>query len=151
MIDKKLEIKQIFDVPMETVWDAWTNPESLKQWKSPEGMTTPEVDVHLTVGGTYRIVMEGHDMPNPAHNGKMAITGEYLEIEKPTKLVYTWLWEGAPAGTHTTTVTILLRKLDEERTELTLIHSGFADENMYNEHNKGWVSTLKSLQQFLAH
>lgn len=36
MSDLKLELKQVFDAPIEKVWDAWTNPESLKEWKSPE-------------------------------------------------------------------------------------------------------------------
>lgn len=131
------------------MWDAWTNPESLKQWKSPEGMTTPEVEVDLRIGGKYKVVMEGHDMPDPSHNGKVTVAGEYLEIDKPNKLVYTWLWEGLPAETHKTTVTILLKKLDENRTELTLIHAGFADDKMQQEHNTGWLSTLKKLEEFL--
>ncbi len=147
---KQLTITRVLNAPIEKVWDAWTNPESLKQWKSPEGMTVPEVTIDLVVGGTYRVVMEGHDNSYPNYNGTTVVGGSYMEIEKPTKLVYTWLWEGAPAETHTTTVTIQLKSLDKTKTELVLTHSGFADDNMKVEHDSGWMSTLKKLDQFLS-
>lgn len=134
---------------IQRVWDAWTHPEEVKQWLSPEGMTNPEVTVDLKVGGAYRIVMEGRNMPNPQHNGKMAVGGTYLEIEVPTKLVFTWLWEKAPPGTHTTTITILLKAVDSNTTELTLIHTGFPDDTMRHEHNMGWNSTFRKLEQYM--
>ncbi len=149
MDDNKVEITKVLNAPIEKVWDAWTNPESIKQWLSPEGMTNPEVSNDFNIGGTYRIIMEGHNMPDPNHNGIMAVGGEYLEIEKPHKLVYTWLWENAPAETHTTKITILFKKLKAMQTEMILIHSGFADDAMRHEHAIGWSSTFEKLDLFL--
>ena len=149
MNENKLELKRVIKSPIEQVWDAWTKPEQMKEWFSPEGMTRPEATADVKVGGAYRIVMEGHNMPDPKHNGKMPVGGTYVEIDKPNKLVFTWLWEGVPADTHTTTVTIMLKQIDETHTELTLIHEGFPDENMQKEHNMGWESTFNNLEQFL--
>ncbi len=149
-MDKNIvKITKILAASIDKVWDALTNPDSIKQWLSPEGMTNPEVTNEFRVGGIYRIVMEGHNMPDPAHNGRMAVGGTYLEIEKPNKLVYTWLWENAPAETHTTRITILLKELGDIQTEMTLVHSGFADENMRQEHSSGWNSTFNKLDHFL--
>jgi len=149
MKDRTLRITHTLYAPIEDVWDAWTNPESMKQWLSPEGMTTPDASVDLKVGGAYRVIMEGKNMPNPDHNGQMAVGGEYLEIEKPTKLVFTWLWEDSPVDTHTTKISLLFNKIDENTTELTITHSGFADENMQKEHDMGWKSTLRKLDMFI--
>lgn len=149
MNNNQVKITKVLDASIEKVWDAWTNPESIKEWLSPEGMTNPEVTNDFKVGGKYRIVMEGHDMHDPTHNGIMPVGGKYLEIEKPNKLVFSWLWENAPAKTHTTKITILLIKIDEEKTEMTLIHSDFADDNMRHEHDMGWKSTFNKLEQFL--
>lgn len=149
MADLKLEIKQVFDAPIEKVWDAWTNPESLKQWKHPEGMTTPSAQVNLEQGGEWSVVMEGDMINGNEHTHSLTLNGKYLEIDKPHKLVYTWLWEGQDPQTHNTTVTILLSKLEENKTEVILIHSGFPDQNMVDEHTFGWNSTLKNLQKFL--
>ncbi len=147
--DISLEIKQVFDAPISKVWDAWTNPDSLKQWKSPEGMTTPEVSVDLKVGGKYKVVMVGMDQANPTAPERATVGGEYLEIDEPNRLVYTWLWEGAPAATHTTTVTVKLNKINDHQTEVILIQSGFVDQNMKEEHAKGWHSTFNKLNVFL--
>jgi uncharacterized protein YndB with AHSA1/START domain len=147
--ERKVEITKTLNAAVEKVWDAWTNPESMRAWFSPEGMTTPEVEVNLSVGGKYRIVMEGKTIEDPNHTRQLAVGGEYLEIEKPNKLKFTWLWEGSPKETHTTTVTVLIQKTDEGMTKLTLLHTGFADENMQYEHKMGWISTLSKLEQFL--
>lgn len=32
---------------------------------------------------------------------------------------------------------------------MELIHTGFADDNMMNEHNMGWQSTFNKLEKFL--
>lgn len=150
MNEQKFELKRTIKAPIEKVWDAFTKPEQMKEWFSPEGMDRPEATAHVEVDGEYRIVMEGKDMPDPKHNGKMPVGGTYKIVEKPNKLVFSWLWEGAPAETHTTTVTILLKKMDEMSTELTLIHEGFPDEHMMNEHNMGWESTVNNLEKFLS-
>lgn len=149
MDERQVKITKTLNAPIEKVWDAWTNPKSIRGWLSPEGMTNPEVEADLLVGGKYRIVMQGHNMPDPNHNRKIAVGGEYLEIEKPNKLVFTWLWEGSPKETHTTIVTVLMQKIDKNKTKLTLIHTGFADDDMQNEHNTGWTSTFSKLEQFL--
>jgi uncharacterized protein YndB with AHSA1/START domain len=88
--------------------------------------------------------------PGDDKSMNVAVGGEYLEIERPNKLVYTWLWEGAPKETHTTTVQVMLKKIGENKTELTLIHSGFPDDNMEMQHNQGWISTLNNLERFLS-
>ncbi len=150
MDETQVKITKMLEAPIEKVWDAWTNPESIKEWLSPEGMTNPQVSNDFVVGGKYRIVMEGHDMPDAKHNGIMAVGGEYVEIEKPHKLILTWLWEGAPAETHTTKITVLLKSLDERQTEIALIHSGFADDAMRHEHDMGWNSTFRKLDLFLT-
>lgn len=149
MTNSEVKITKVFNVPIDKVWDALTNPESIKQWHAPEGMTNPEVTGELLVGGKYKIVMEGHNMPNESYNGIMSVGGEYIEIDKPHKLVFTWLWDGAPAQTHTTTVSMTLNDMGD-KTELELIHNGFADDNMMLEHNAGWESTLTKLEKFLS-
>lgn len=148
MSENKIVIKRKLHASIEKVWDALTIPSNLAQWHSPEGMTCPEVTGDLRVGGRYRIVMEGKNMPNPDHNGIMAVGGEYLEIERPTRLVFTWLWEGAPEKTHTTHIEINLKEIDGT-TDLELIQSGFPDDHMKHEHDMGWNSTFNKLDVFL--
>jgi uncharacterized protein YndB with AHSA1/START domain len=116
MDNNQVQITKKLNAPIDQVWDAWTNPDSIKQWLSPEGMSNPEVHNDFYIGGTYRIVMQGHNMTDPNHNGVMTVGGKYLEIEKPTKLAFTWWWENAPAATHTTKVVISLHAINRNDT-----------------------------------
>lgn len=145
MNDSKLEVKRIFNAPIEKVWDAWTNPKSMMQWKSPESMRTTNVQVDLKVGGSYSVTMEGKT-PHDNTDIKGTVSGVYKEIEKPTRLVFTWTWDWQPEAT---TVTVNLKKVDDTKTEVTLIHEGFETAESKAQHNQGWESTFTKLDTFL--
>lgn len=138
----KLELKQVFDAPIEKVWDAWTTPEQLVKWQHSPSGESKTATLDLKEGGEWRLVMidNNHDLP---------VGGKYIEIDKPNKLVFSWLWEGQNPETHTTTMTILLNKVEENKTELTLIQTGFPDQNMVEEHTAGWKEILGILDEYL--
>ena len=72
-----------FSAPRELVFAAWTQPKQLAHWWGPHSMTNPVCEVDLRPGGRYRIVMrspEEFDYP---------LDGEYREIVKPQRLVFT--------------------------------------------------------------
>lgn len=143
MNDKKIEITRIFDAPIEKVWDAWTKAENLMQWKSPEGMTTPEAHVDLRVGGTYRVIMAGgHAGPN----GKVIVGGTYKTIQKPNTLIFSWNWEGQDEETE---ITVLLKALSDTQTEMVFTHEGFVNKKSMKNHEHGWLSTFNKLEKFL--
>jgi len=143
-----LELKQVFDAPIERVWEAWTNPEQLVKWQHSPSGDSKTADTDLKVGGEWRLVMrDKNDQDQSDHD--VPVGGKYIEIDKPNKLVFSWLWEGQNPDTHTTTMTILLNKLEENKTELTLIQTGFPDQNMVNEHTAGWKEILGLLEEYI--
>ncbi len=78
-----LMLERIVDVPPNLVWDAWTQPNLLKQWFAPKPWTTVECALDLRPGGLCRTVMrspEGQDFPND---------GCYLEVVPNQRLVFT--------------------------------------------------------------
>ena len=75
--DSLLRIVRRFSVAPEVVFDALTNPESMRIWW---GENT-EFDIDLRVGGRWTVVRREVDTEYLA-------TGEYLEIERPHRLVY---------------------------------------------------------------
>jgi len=81
--DLDLILERIVDVPRAQIWNAWTNPELLKQWFTPAPWTTRECDIDLQPGGIFRTLMcspEGQEISN---------LGCYLEIIPNEKLVWT--------------------------------------------------------------
>ncbi len=130
-----LEVEQVVPAPVDEVFDAWLDPAALKVWMTPApGMTVPDVAVNPVVGGRFRLVM---------HDGTRAIPheGEYLTIERPRLLVFTWVSE--PAGD--TVVTVRFEPVDEHRTRVVLTHDRFARPAACDGHRTGWTRILASL------
>src|SRR5262245_26883143 len=78
-----LVLERVVDVAPELVWAAWTEPEHLKKWFTPDPWQTVDCEIDLRPGGIFRTVMrspEGKNFPN---------VGCYLEVVPNQKLVWT--------------------------------------------------------------
>ncbi len=140
-MDNRLQLKRTIASSIESIFKALTDPEELKQWFAPEGMTTPIVNFKPKIGSSYRICMQGKD-------GKQYCSvGKIQELEEPIKLVLSWKWEGVDSKE--TLLTFSLKKVDENVTELILIHEGFTSEKDMGEHKKGWTTALNKLEEHL--
>lgn len=132
----ELRLSRTLPSPAERVWQAFTDPAALAAWLWPERFaTTAEVD--LRVGGRYRIEGPG---------AGMAVAGEYVAVEAPRRLVFTWRWDGEPDET---LVTVELTPT-AAGTELVLVHERFTDDAQRDEHAKGWSDCLDRLPGWLA-
>lgn len=49
-MEKKLEVKRVFNASIEQVWKVWTEPEYVKQWWGPENFTCPFAKIDFQVG-----------------------------------------------------------------------------------------------------
>lgn len=142
-----LRLVRIFDAPRERVFAAWAEQEQFIQWMCPPGVTIDECVIDVRPGGAWRI--KGRQ-----ESGRIfASSGKYLEIEKPTRLVFTWAHHAdgdysLPRG-HETTVRIELRAVGA-KTELTLIHGPFIDTPSFDAHRNGWMGSFDKLETFLG-
>jgi uncharacterized protein YndB with AHSA1/START domain len=82
--------RRAFNAPARLVFAAWTEPEHLRHWRGPRGFELVACEVDLRVGGRYRFV---HRAPDGSRH---VFHGRYLEIERPSRLVSTFVYEGAP-------------------------------------------------------
>jgi len=79
-----------FDAPVGLVFDVLTNPEHVIHWFAPFEDTMTVCEIDLRVGGSYHMVFVTSD------GTECSFRGTYLEIEQPSRLVSTWLFEGWP-------------------------------------------------------
>jgi len=86
---KAITLEKTYDAPLETVWQAWTNPEQLKQWWGPDNVTIPECEVDLKVGGKFYIVMEAGEAMGPYKGTLWPMQAEFTVVEPNAKLTYT--------------------------------------------------------------
>jgi uncharacterized protein YndB with AHSA1/START domain len=80
---KELFINHLFDAHKEAVFQAWTDPEQLKQWYAPDGCSITFKVIDVKQGGHFHSCI--HD---PIH-GDCWIKGTYLEVLPNQKLVFT--------------------------------------------------------------
>ncbi len=111
--DTEITLTRLFDAPRELVWDAMTTPEHVKQWWGilDEHSSVPVCEIDLRVGGKWRFVGRNANGDIPA------FYGEYKEIDRPNRLVYTEIFEPFPDGP--SLVTQLLTE-EQGKTRLTV-------------------------------
>lgn len=125
-----LVVTETIAAPRDLVFGYFTDPQRYATWMGTE------VTLEPTPGGTYRAGMrEG-----------LAAAGEFVEVEPPRRVVFTWGWEDhpvVPAGS--STVEVVLEEVDGA-TRVTLTHRGLPSADERAHHGEGWRLYLGRLQ-----
>ena len=115
-----LRIERTFQAPAAAVFDAWTSEEVLRRWwHAGHDWETTEAEVDLRVGGVVRVVMR-----DPHKDAEYGGGGNYTEIEPPSRLAFTWTWDG---DTRQTLIEVDFEETDGVTT-VSFTHSGLWDE-----------------------
>lgn len=86
--DLEIVTTRKFDAPIALVFDVMTKPEHVRHWFAPFRDQVTICSIDLRVGGDYHIVFVTPD------GIECSFRGTYLEIERPTRTVETWWFEG---------------------------------------------------------
>ncbi len=133
----RLVLTRVLPASREKVFAAWTDEGLIKQWFCPqEGMTVPVAEFDVREGGTYRLVVED------AEGKTYSPSGVYEKIVTDEQLIFSWKWADSELITR---VTIELRALGDNETELTLTHEGFPETEIRDRHIQGWEGCLAKL------
>jgi uncharacterized protein YndB with AHSA1/START domain len=118
----------------ETVWEFLVDPDLAIRWMGQ----TASLDARP--GGEYRVgVIPGH-----------TASGEFVELDPPHRVVFTWGWEAGPNGEEnavppgTSTVEIELIP-NGEGTTLRFNHYGLPGAEAAQSHGHGWDHYLARL------
>jgi uncharacterized protein YndB with AHSA1/START domain len=136
-MSRAIVVERHLPAPPGEVFDAWSRPERLAEWMRPgEAMRPATVEVDFRVGGRFRIVM--HD-----DEGDYEHEGEYLEIDPPRRLVFTWISRFLDPEESATRVTVELEPDGAEGTHLRLTHDEIPPGDSYEGHPDGWRRILE--------
>jgi uncharacterized protein YndB with AHSA1/START domain len=80
-----LVLERVLNAPVDLVWEAYTNPEHIKQWFAPRPYQTTEIELDLRPGGIFRFRLVGPDGFDTGHG----IPGCVLEVIERQKLAWT--------------------------------------------------------------
>jgi uncharacterized protein YndB with AHSA1/START domain len=138
-----LELDHSFRATPERIFAALTEPRELVEWWGPFGFTTPEIELDLRVGGGFRLGMQ------PPDGEMFHLSGEFLEIEPPSSLAYTFRWEEPDPDDRETVVRLTVATVSADVTELSLRHRGFATEARRALHHGGWSDSFQRLAEHI--
>lgn len=85
---KHLHFERSYPTPVATVWRAWTEPDLLRRWWSPEHTTVTDCDVDLRVGGAIHIVMEAGEGMGKYQGTRWPMSGTFTRIDHHQQLAY---------------------------------------------------------------
>jgi glutathione S-transferase len=136
----RMFVETMIQAPREKVFEAWTNSKSVSQWMRPKGVSSAKAELDVRVGGKLRILTNGAD-------GVREYTGEYREIDAPSKLVFTWLSHDTDAQPTEVTVELSEDEL-EPGCHLALSHAGFVSPAAMQHYGAAWNVMLEKLAMF---
>ena len=84
--ERELVVTRTFNAPAHIVFEAWSKPELLTRWWTPEsfGISFISCEADVRTGGTYRFVFSHPDFEQP-----MAFFGRYIEVTPCSRIVWT--------------------------------------------------------------
>ena len=135
-----VKVTYSFSASPKRVFDAWLNPETTGQWlfATPTGRMV-RVEIDPRVGGRFVLVdrRNGEDVEH---------TGEYLEIDRPRRLVFTF---GVPKYSPLFSKVTIEVEPAAQGCDLTLTQEQVPVEYLSSS-EKGWTGILAGLARCLA-
>jgi uncharacterized protein YndB with AHSA1/START domain len=141
--DDELLIVRTFDAPVALVFRIWEDRDHMMRWLGPKDFTCTHLTSDFRPGGKWRacIVSDAY--------GENWMGGEYREIERNSKIVYTFAWDDGPdAPGLLTLVTVTFREADG-RTIQSFHQTPFASVQSRDSHIGGWQQCFDRQQAYV--
>jgi uncharacterized protein YndB with AHSA1/START domain len=137
-----LELKRVLPAARPIVFGAVTDPNQLAKWWGPNGFTIPTLEFEPRAGESYRIEMQ------PPEGESFHLTGEFLEVDPPARLTFTFVWDPPDPDDLATLVALSFRDLGGS-TEVSLTQGPFRTEARRELHRDGWTDSLDKLERLI--
>ncbi len=121
----------------------WTEPESLRRWWGPKGVTCPAAQIDLQPGGSYTI-------DNLLPDGSVIrISGEFERVDPPHELVFSWRVSAGDASPPQSRQRVTVRfETAAGGTDVVVRHQRIPDEATRVNHREGWIGCLEGLERY---
>jgi uncharacterized protein YndB with AHSA1/START domain len=113
----------------ETVFRYFTDPARYVQWMGDHAT------LQSVPGGTYHVRMRDG----------VAAAGEFVEVDPPHRIVFTWGWTHDQAVAPGTTRVVVTFDEEDGGTRVVLRHHDLPDDTQRDHHRKGWETYLDRL------
>jgi uncharacterized protein YndB with AHSA1/START domain len=133
-----------FNVPVEQLYEAWTDPEQLKQWWKPMDLSLSEVTNELKENGQILYKFEGES------GSGLTITGNYQSVQPGERLVYTWNWALPDDKLNSQFKLEVSFSSNNAGSSIEVSQQEDADQESVKPKEGGWDNQLNNLAAFLT-
>jgi uncharacterized protein YndB with AHSA1/START domain len=142
--DREIRMTRVFDAPRDLVFEAHSSCEHMSNWWGPRKYEVASCEMDFRPGGTWRIVhrADGED--------DQGFHGEFREIVRPERIVWTFEWEGMPG--HVSVETLTLEEQGGKTTvTATSVHDSQEDRDgmLQSGMEEGAAETYDRLDEYL--
>jgi len=147
--EHELVIERVLKVPRALAFEVWTSPQHLANWWGPRdeqgrNFTMPSCEMDFRPGGAYRICIRSPQGEDHWHSG------QYREITRPERLVFTFGWERPGDAFAPTLVEVDFLEEGPQATRIRFRQSGLPSAAERDGHRSGWNECLARLAGHLA-
>jgi uncharacterized protein YndB with AHSA1/START domain len=121
----------------EAAFDAWLDPGKAVRFLAPNILTVGAFDNDPREGGDFRLVMQEGDI-------QIEHVGRYIVIERPRRLIFTWV---SPGTDHRLSLVTVVFTPTDNGVRIDIDHEGLPDGERAGRHERGWASILDKLVQ----
>jgi uncharacterized protein YndB with AHSA1/START domain len=137
-------VTRAFSASAERVFDAWLTPEITRRWLfTLDDSEVIRCEIDARVGGKFEIIDK---RDSGEFKGEIRHIGEYLEIDRPRRLVFTF---GVPQFDPNMTRVEIDIVAKGSGCELTLTHHG-VPADWREQTTGGWTMLLKNLEREIS-
>lgn len=129
-----ITVRRTIQASAEAIFDAWLDAESLAQWMQPGQTQRTTARTDARVGGSYEVVMHW-----PSE--QLLHRGVYQRIERPSRIVFTWISPATEQRESLVTVELHARG---GATEVIVTHERLPERGS-ESHEQGWTEALALL------
>jgi uncharacterized protein YndB with AHSA1/START domain len=138
-----LAMRREFPAVRTVVFASFVDPDRFGKWFGPRGFAVSSVEFEPRVGARYRIELQ------PPDGATFGVTGEVTEVDPPSRLAFTFVYEEPNPDDVETTVSVCF--LDRgESTAVDLTQGPFRTEQRRALHAGGWSDSLDKLERLIA-
>ena len=135
-------VRRLLPAPPDVVYDEWFDPAALADWMCPRPARCRSIAAEPRVGGALRIDIE--------ENGtEFFVTGQYLVLDRPRRLSFTWSCSTWSDPSLQSVVTVLLEPREGRQTLMTIEHT-LLPPALIGQHARGWTAIARQLAAELA-
>lgn len=136
-----VRVQRVMPARPDVVFDEWLDPEALMDWMCPRPSRCVAIIIEPKVGG--RVSFDVDDS-----GSSVLITGQFLDIDRPNLLRFTWSHSGWADPTVTSIVNVAFEPFGVDQTLMSIEHSLLPPEG-FEDHDLGWAATADQLVALL--